>query len=129
MSDALEPVDDVDVVMMTFTEPEHLASYQQRHDLASLSIVVDPDRAAYRTFGLGRGSIPRVWGLRAAKRYIEIFRSQGFSRPGRATEDTLQLGGDFIINPQGTLIYGFWGDGPDDRPSTEALLDALGKAP
>ena len=84
---------------------------------------MDLNRSAYRAFGLGRGSVARVWGLRSAERYLEIFRDQGFSRPGSPTEDTLQLGGDFIIDPSGTLIYGFWGDGPDDRPSAQAIRD------
>ena len=119
----IETLDEVDLVMVTFTDPENLNPYQKRHGLASLPIVVDPDRSAYRAFGLGRGSIARVWGLRSAKRYLEIFRDQGFSRPGSPTEDTLQLGGDFIIDPSGTLIYGFWGDGPDDRPSAQAIRD------
>ena len=125
VSDALQNRDNVDVVMVTFTEPENLAAYQQRHDLASLSIIVDTTRASYEAYGLGRGSVRRVWGLRMAKRYVEIFRDQGFSVPPRATEDTLQLGGDFVVDPEGTLIYGFWGDGPDDRPSTQEILDAL----
>jgi len=47
---------------------------------------------------------------------------KGLRRP---TEDTLQLGGDFIVGPDGTLIYGFWGEGPDDRPSVDDLIDAL----
>ena len=121
----LNSIEDVDLVMLTFTEPENLPEYQRRHDLDSLSIVVDADRSAYRAFGLGRGKFSRIWGLRAAKRYIEIYRADGFSRTGRPTEDTLQLGGDFIVDANGTLIYGFWGEGPDDRSSTQTLHDAL----
>ena len=34
-------------------------------------------------------------------------------------------GGDFIVDPDGTLLYGFWGDGPDDRPHVDDLLRAL----
>lgn len=117
--------DDVDLVIVTFTEPENLRSYQKRHKLTSTSFILDPGRSAYRAFGLERGAVTRIWGLRAAKRYLEIFRDDGFSRPGRPTEDTLQLGGDFIIDPEGTLIYGFWGEGPDDRPSAESIRDVL----
>ena len=117
--------DDVDLVIVTFTEPKNLRAYQERHNLASTSFIVDPGRSAYRAFGLGRGAVTRIWGLRAAKRYLEIFRDDSFSRPGRPTEDTLQLGGDFIIDPEGTIVYGFWGEGPDDRRSAESIRDAL----
>jgi hypothetical protein len=43
----------------------------------------------------------------------------------RPTEDTLQLGGDFVIGRDGTLVYGFWGEGPDDRPTVDQLFDAV----
>ena len=83
------------------------------------------DRSAYRAYGLGRGTVRRVWGWRMARRYLEIYREQGFERPTKATEDTLQLGGDFIVDPKGTLIYGYWGAGPDDRPDVSDLINTI----
>ena len=70
----------------------------------------------------------RVWGRKAAKRYWEIFRSDGLVGLRRPTEDSLQLGGDFVVAANGTLAYGFWGDGPDDRPSVDELVDAVTEA-
>lgn len=113
-----------DVVLVTFTEPDHLTAYRERHGV-DLPVILDPNRDAYRAFGLGRGSVRRVWGLQAARRYTEIIRSEGFAGLTRPTEDTLQLGGDFIVDPTGTLIYGFWGQGPDDRPDVDDLVAAL----
>ncbi len=42
--------------------------------------------------------------------------------------DTLQLGGDVVIGPTGTIAWLFRGDGPDDRPSVDALIDAVCRA-
>ena len=113
-----------DVVLITFTEPSALAGYRDRNALP-FPVVTDPNRHAYRAYGLGRGSVARVWGWRAGLRYVQILRRSGLRAWRRPTEDTLQLGGDFVIDPDGTLIYGFWGRGPDDRPRVEDLITAV----
>ena len=118
---------DTDIVVVTFAEQANLAAYLTRHDLP-FPVLSDPDRSSYRAFGIGRGTVRRVWGWRMVRRYVEIFRDQGFEVPGKATEDTLQLGGNFIIDPEGTLIYGYWGEGPDDRPPVQALTEAIEEA-
>ena len=113
-----------DVVLITFTDAEALADYQRRNALP-FTVVSDPQRIAYRAYGLGRGSVARVWGWKAARRYLQIFRTAGVRGWRRPTEDTLQLGGDFVVSPDGTLTYGFWGRGPDDRPSVDDLVAAV----
>jgi len=124
----LDELPDTDVVLMTFTDPSNVAAYRQRHAV-DLPVVIDRDRSTYQAFGLGRGSLTRIWGLRAAKRYAEILRNDGLSGLRRPTDDTRQLGGDFVIDPEGTLIYGFWGEGPDDRPSIDDLVAAVNARP
>jgi len=118
---------DTVTALVTFTAPEHLAAYAATNNLP-FPILVDPGRDTYRAFGLGRGSVARVYGWRVARRYLEILRADGLSGLARPTEDTLQLGGDFVIGPDGTLVYGFWGDGPDDRPSVDDLITAVERA-
>lgn len=115
---------DTDVVLITFATQPNLAPYLERHDLP-FPVLTDPDLTAYNAFGIGRGTIRRVWGWRMVRRYIEIYREQGFEKPGKATEDTLQLGGNFIVDPEGILIYGYWGEGPDDRPAIQELIDTV----
>ena len=112
------------VVLVTFTHPDNLPGYVDRHDLP-FPVLTDPDRRAYAAYGFGRGSVARVWGLRMVRRYLELFR-EGRWRDLRApTEDTLQLGGDIVIGPDGTLAWGFWGAGPDDRPSVDEIIAAV----
>ncbi len=125
MRDRLDELgDSTEVALITFTDPANLDGYLAAHDLP-FPVLVDPDRSTYRAYGLERGSVMRVWGWKAAKRYLEIFREGGLRELRRPTEDTLQLGGDFIVAPDGTLAWGFWGEGPDDRPSVDDLLDRL----
>lgn len=109
-----------------FTTAENLTSYQSDNELP-FPVLTDPGRVSYRRFGLDRGSVARIWGLRAGRRYLDILRASGRSglaRLTRPTEDPLQLGGDFVIGPDGTLRYGFWGAGPDDRPPVDDLIRA-----
>lgn len=119
-----------EVVLVVFTRAENLDGYRTTNAL-SFPILIDPDRVAYRAFGLGRGTAGRVYGWKATRRYLELIRSgQATARDGlravlRPAEDTLQLGGDFVIDPGGRLVYGFWGQGPDDRPSVDDLVAAV----
>lgn len=115
-----------DVVLITFTDPAALAEYRDRNALPFI-VVSDPGRTAYRAYGLGRGSVARVWGWRAAWRYGQILRRSGLRAVRRPTEDTLQLGGDFVIAPDGTLAYGFWSRGPDERPTVDELIAAVAR--
>jgi len=112
------------VALITFTEPEFVESYSSEHNLG-YEVLIDPERVAYGSYGLGRGSFTRIWGLRSARRYLELIRADGISGLRRPVEDTRQLGGDFIVAPDGTLAYGFWGEGPDDRPSVDELVQAV----
>lgn len=110
--------------MVTFTDPTNLPGYNERNHLP-FPILVDPARDVYGAYGLGRGSLARMYGWKAARRYWQLYRENGSLNMQPATEDTQQLGGDFVIGPDGTLTYGFWGAGPDDRPSVDELIAAV----
>ena len=61
------------VAVLTFTDTAKLIEYSEMHDL-DIPVVTDPHRAAYKAYGLGRGSVRRVWGRRATRRYWNILR-------------------------------------------------------
>ena len=117
---------EAEVVLVTFTDRQQALAYRETNDLP-FPVLVDEDRRTYRAYGLERGSIARVWGLRSARRYVEILRRDGLSGLRRPTEDTLQLGGDFVVGADGTLVWAFWGAGPDDRPSVDELFAAAAR--
>ena len=110
--------------MVTFTTPEFAVRYHEHHELP-FPLLVDPGRETYRTYGLTRGSVGRVWGWRAMKRYVAIIARSGIGELRAPREDTLQLGGDFVIDREGRLAWGFWGAGPDDRPPVADLAAAV----
>jgi hypothetical protein len=113
-----------------FAPPESLAGYQHRQRLDRLLVLSDPNRLAYRAFGFGRGTVLRVWlDPRVWLRYLQlVLRGR---RPEAAREDTLQLGGDVLIDANGRIGWIYRSRGPEDRPSIaelEAGLTGLGSS-
>jgi len=111
------------IVVVMFAAPPLLARFETELDLG-VPMVTDRDRALYAALGFGRGSIARVWlDPRVWARYAQLLA--GGQRMRRMREDTLQLGGDAVVDAQGRLAWVYRSRGPEDRPPIEALRRAL----
>ena len=122
MRDRLPELGDAEVVVVTFTRQRNLRGYRSRF-VDPLTVLADEDRHTYRAYGLGRGPWWTVYGLSTIRRYAELLmKGRRFERP---TEDTLQLGGDFVVGRDGRLALAFRSTGPDDRPSVDDLIAAV----
>lgn len=119
MSDRLDEFGDAAVVLVTFTRPRNLRGFRRQLGLA-YPVVADETRSTYRAYGLGRGSWRRVWGFPAIRGYARLLRRGKW--PHFPTGDTLQLGGDFIVDSEGLVAYAHPSTGPDDRPAVDELL-------
>lgn len=91
------------------------------HDLdVPFPVLVDPARVAYAAWGMRRSSVagvwldPRVW----ARYAVLLARGQRVRGLGG---DTLQLGGDFVVDPAGRITYAR-PQQRDDRPSVLELV-------
>jgi hypothetical protein len=114
---------DLRVVAVVFAPVATLAGFQQRLGLEDIPVLSDPERRAYDAFGFGRGSIARVWlDPRVWWRYLSLI-GHG-RRPERVSEDTLQLGGDVLVDAAGRVQWVYASRGPDDRPSVAAIRAA-----
>ena len=119
MRDRIDELGDAMVALVTFTRQRNLRGYRNRHNLP-FTVLADEDRTSYRAYGLGRGPWWRVYGWSTIARYGELLaRGRRLRRP---TEDTLQLGGDFVVGLDGRLAYVYRSTSPDDRPPVEELL-------
>ncbi len=111
------------VVFVTFDDPDAV----RKGFLAGLEVpypvLVDRERESYRAWGLRRSSVagiwldPRVWARYAAL----VLRGERMRRFG---SDTLQLGGDFVLDRDGIVVYAR-PQRRDDRPPVGELLAAL----
>lgn len=115
------------VLVVSQAKPEVLSLYLSRRAWG-VPVVCDPDRVAYRAFGLERTSWltffrPRVlWGY-----FRGMLRGYGVRMP-YAGEDVMQLGGDFLLDKLGRVVLAHPSADPADRPSVGALLGAIRSA-
>ncbi len=89
-------------------------------------VLLDLERVGYRDWGLGRASFARVYlDPKVWLQYSRLLlRSERLRRPGR---DTRQLGGDFVVSPDGDIAYSR-PQRADDRPPVTLLLRELERA-
>lgn len=91
-------------------------------------VLIDSNRELYATFGLTRASTGRVW--LSPRTLLFYARSLLAGRlPRRTTGDTRQLGGDVVVDAQGTVRYVYASAEPADRPPVYELLGALAAGP
>ena len=119
--------DDIDAaaLFIVFDEPDLV----RRTMLAGLepddlpvTVLVDRERAAYVRWALSRAPWRTVWlDPRVYRTYWRLLRSGDRLRVGG--QDTLQLGGDFVIGPDGDVVLSR-PQQRDDRPPVGELLRA-----
>ena len=114
----------VRVVVVGFARPEALERFRRALGLDEVLLLADPDRVTYAAFGFGRGSLARIWlDPRVWLRYATLL-ARG-RRPAGASEDTLQLGGDVLVDAAGQVRWVYRSNGPEDRPSFAELEAAV----
>jgi len=106
-----------EVLVVTQSRPEAVSA-------ASLPLptVCDPDRAAYRYFGLDRGSWSMFFRSGVLARYLSLIFTGWRPHRAEAGEDMLQLGGDFILSADQRLVYAHRSNDPADRPAASDLV-------
>ena len=87
-------------------------------------VLVDRDRSTYARWGLVRARWWTIWlDPKVYLRYWRLLRSGERLQAGGV--DVLQMGGDFVVAPDGTLAYAR-PQQRDDRPPVGELLRAAG---
>ena len=89
---------------------------------APFPLLLDPDRSVYRAYGLER-SAAKSWNPKMLLHYLGLILKGRKLRPIQG--DSNQLGGDFIVDREGTIRLACPSEDPADRPSVEMLLQTL----
>jgi peroxiredoxin len=91
-----------------------------------LTVLADPERKAYRAYGLERGNIfqtvlnPKVWSA------ISRSRKKGYKvEVPPEGQDAMQMSGTFIIGTDGRIELPYYYDNIADHPSLELLLGGV----
>jgi len=86
-------------------------------------VLGDPQRIAYRAFGLGRLPWYRVFTPKTLVLYAGFMLRGRFPEP--PGQDAMQQGGDFLVDAAGVIRFAYAGRRSDDRPPVEDLIRHL----
>src|SRR4051812_25082325 len=113
----------VQVVVVTFTPPAKIAAFLARRP-QPLPIVSDPGREAYRAFGLKRTNVFAFFKPRVLGKFLrQIWHGGRVQRP--VDNDVLQLGGDFLFDADGKLVWSWRSQDATDRPTPSDIRGAV----
>lgn len=110
--------------MVTLSQPAMLRLYLQEKPWP-FPVVADPERQAYRQFGLARTTWATFFRLGVLARYMGYIFRGWKPRATNTGEDLLQLGGDFVLDAGQHIVYAFSSTEPTDRPPVNQLVEKL----
>ena len=112
----------IDVAVVTF-QSSPIAENYVRETKLTWPILIDETLQLYSAYGMERGRVWDVWGPATMGVYFKLmFKGR---MPRKPAGDVHQLGGDILIDPQGTVRLHHIGTGPADRPTVESLLQIV----
>ncbi len=86
-------------------------------------LLSDPERAAYKAYGLRKGGLWGIFGPKIIWEYVKLIVRGRLFRGIQA--DPFQLGGDFVIDGKGIVRFAYRSEDPADRPAIDRLLQAV----
>lgn len=114
------------VFVLTFNGREDWAQQWLNETKSPFPMLLDSDKTAYHAYGL-KHSVWRSWSPRTLLYYAKHLMEGGKLNGNMG--DPNQLGGDFIVAPDGTIRLAYYSEDPTDRPELEQIFDILGAIP
>ena len=111
------------MLLLSFGQESQAISWIQETK-APFPLLLDTERSVYRAYGLER-SFVKSWHPRIMLHYLALPFKGRKLHPIQG--DPNQLGGDFIVDAQGTVRFSHYRQAPSDRPSFQRILEALKK--
>ena len=103
-----------EIFVVSFAPASRVASYLQKYP-QPFPVVSDPTLAAYKGFNLTRASVGSLFRPGVIGRFVKlIFRGWLPKKAGKG-DDLLQLGGDFVLDKSGHVVYAY----PMPNPPTD----------
>lgn len=116
-----------EVLVISFSPPEFLTRYLESNPLP-FPLLADPERLAYKGFGLERTTWKEMLRPAVLGRYLKLVVRGWLPWKSRKGDDLLQLGGDFVLDEPRRIRYVHRSTEPTDRPSAQTLLAAVRQA-
>jgi len=111
----------VRVLVVSFATPPQNKNWQSEN-CPTFEILADESRHIYRAYGMMR-SFFRSWAPRTFLYYVRALVS---GRKWRGIQgDASQLGGDFVVNTDGSFLLYHPSQNATDRPEVKEMVDLL----
>jgi peroxiredoxin len=105
--------------------PEATGEFAQKF-APGLLVLADPERKAYRAFGLERGNLFQTFLNRKVWTAISRARKKGYLvETPPAGQDAMQMSGTFVISQDGRIELPYYYDNIADHPPLELLLGGV----
>jgi len=117
----------VTLAALVSCDPKFLSSVQKTGmgQGQGVAWLTDPSRAVHRALGLGRTSWASFFRPKVLARYFWSLLHGFLPRAAAPGEDLLQLGGDFLWNREGKLVWAHRSDDAGDRPNEKTIVGIL----
>ena len=113
---------EVQTLVVSFEGREEAREYLDETGLI-WPLLVDTERRLYRAYDMRAARRRHLWGFATMRAYGREALQGRFPRLPRA--DTVQQGGNVLIDPDGVVRLHHVGRGPADRPTVATVLAAL----
>ena len=110
----------VQIYAVTFETASRVSIFQDRDPLP-FPMLRDPQRNAYKRFGLGRRSATTIWGPKTLL-YYGLGLPKGRLPRNSGDADQYQLGGDVLLGADRRRGWIYRSSDPVDRPSVGSIL-------
>ena len=110
-------------VVAIFFEPMDRLFQLTRQLQLPYPVLSDPERDVYAAYSLAQGNLLKIFSPKTVWTYVKHF-ARG-RRYEHAASDWKQIGGDFILGEDGTVLYEHRGQTPADRPTVASLISKL----
>ena len=113
-----------EILLVSFGPIQQIEGFRQRLGLP-FPVAADPERRAYQAYGVEKASFLQVWSPRVVWKYLTLVLRGKKPQTKNQEEDVYQLGGDFLVDAQGRILFAHVSKGPVDRPAVFDILNAL----
>jgi peroxiredoxin len=123
------------IVLIGHGGREHAMNFRETRHIP-FPLLLDPNRAAYRAYGLEQGRLMQVFGPRVSLPFLKNNLSSETRQRGLRGGDLFQMPGTFVVDSSGVIRategivrYAHRNRHVADNPSNEGILEVLERLP
>ncbi len=113
----------VKVVIAHMSDKETAESYFKEYNLQGIDHVSDPNKKFYSQFGLTKGKLNQLYGLRTLLRGVNLVTTQNIPFTLKVVGDGYQMPGVFVIDDK-KVVSQYVHKTVSDRPDYDQLLSS-----